>query len=224
MNKRSIHTTVLGSVLALSVAGLAGLAAAQPSDDHQGHRHPGAGLAERWFERMDANKDGKLTRAEVDAGSQRLFERIDANKDGEVTHEEAEAGAVAIRNEERAARFKQLDANGDGRLTLEESKLPQRFFEKLDKNTDHALSLEEFSAMPDFGARHREFEFAQADKNHDGKVTKAEAADAAKERFDKVDTNHDGVITRDELAAHVQSMEKMHGEHGQHGDSAGDPH
>jgi Ca2+-binding EF-hand superfamily protein len=224
MNKRSIHLTVLGSVLGLSIAGLAGLAVAQPSDDHQGHRHPAAGLAERWFDRMDANKDGQLTRAEVDAGSQRLFERLDANKDGEVTHEEAEAGAVAIRNEERAARFKQLDTNGDGRLTQEESKLPQRFFEKLDTNADHALSLEEFSAMPDFGARHREFEFDQADKNHDGKVTKAEAADAAKERFDKVDANHDGVITREELQAHVQSMEKMHGEHGSHGEHAGDSH
>lgn len=75
--------------------------------------------------------------------------------------------------------------------------------------------------MPDFGAKHRGFEFEQADKNHDGKVTKAEAAEAAKERFDKIDTNHDGVITRDELLAHVQSVEKTHGEHGEH---AGDSH
>jgi Ca2+-binding EF-hand superfamily protein len=216
MNKRAINITVLGSVLGLAL-GVAGLAAAQPSDDHQGHPghgHPGAALAERWFERMDANKDGQLTRAEVEAGSQRLFERLDANKDGEVTREEAETGAVAIRNEERTARFKQLDANGDGHLTLEESKLPQHFFEKLDTNSDHALSLEEFSAMPDFGARHREFEFDHADKNHDGKVTRAESADAAKERFDKIDANHDNVITKDEFTAHLQSMAKMHGEHG----------
>jgi Ca2+-binding EF-hand superfamily protein len=215
MNKRPISITIMGSTLGLALAGLAGLAAAQPSDDHPGHRHSGAALAERWFERMDANKDGQLTRAEVEAGSQRLFERLDANKDGDVTREEAETGAVAIRTEERTARFKQLDSNGDGRLTQEESKLPARFFAKLDSNGDHALSLEEFSAMPDFGARHREFEFDHADKNHDGKVTRAEAADAAKERFDKVDANHDGAITKEEFAAHLQSMAKAHGaEHG----------
>ena len=213
MNTRWNHVTVtvLGSLLGLAGLTLSTLAAAQPSAEAGAHGRPGrAALAEHWFERMDANQDGQLTRAELEAGTQRLFERLDANKDGELTRAEAETGATALRREELGARFRELDTNQDGRLTAEESKLPPRAFDRIDSNHDHALSLEEFLALPDFGARRREFEFDRADQNHDGKVTRAEAEQAAKERFDRLDANHDGVITRAELAQHLEQAGKAH--------------
>jgi hypothetical protein len=225
MSKRWINLTVMGSVLGLSGLVWAGLASAQPKDNaaaqpkqepaRQHGRPVRAAIAEHWFERMDANKDGQLTRQEAQAGSLRLFEQLDRNQDGEVTREEADAGARVIRQEELASRFRQLDVDQDGRLTADESKLPPQFFDRLDTNHDHALSLEEFQARPDFGAKWREFEFDRADANHDGKVSRAEAQQAAKERFERLDANHDGVLTREELAQHLdkvgQAREHQHG-------------
>ena len=213
MNTRWIKLTALSAVLGL--AGFSTLALAQPTDgDGQGpgpHGHPGRGFAEHWFRSMDANSDGKLTQQEAETGTLRLFDRLDANKDGEVTREEADTGAAAIRKEELSKHFSELDANKDGRLTADESKIPARFFDRLDTNHDHALSLEEFLAQPDLGERRREFVFEHADQNHDGKVTRAEAQQAAKERFDRLDVNHDGVVTRDEFAQHLQQMAEAHG-------------
>jgi len=213
MNTRWIKLTALSAVLGL--AGFSTLALAQPSDgDGKGpgpHGPPGRAFAEHWFRSMDANSDGKLSQQEVETGTLRLFDRLDANKDGEVTREEADTGAAAIRKEELSKHFSELDANKDGRLTADESRIPARFFDRLDTNHDHALSLEEFLAQPDFGEHRREFVFEHADQNHDGKVTRAEAQQAAKERFDRLDANHDGVVTRDEFAQHMQQMAEAHG-------------
>ncbi|HEU4582170.1 MAG TPA: hypothetical protein VFS67_28135 [Polyangiaceae bacterium] len=215
MNTRWIKLTALSAVLGL--AGFSTLALAQPrASEGSGpgpHGRHGQALAEHWFRSMDANKDGQLARQEVEAGTQHLFDRLDANKDGEVTRDEAEAGAAAIRKEELSAHFRELDANRDGRLTAEESKIPARFFDRLDTNHDHALSLEEFLAQPDFGQHRREGVFEHADQNHDGKVTRAEAVQAATERFDRIDGNHDGVVTRDELAQHMKQRAEAHGHH-----------
>jgi Ca2+-binding EF-hand superfamily protein len=213
MNTKWIKLTALGAVLGL--AGFSTLALAQPNgSDGKGpgpHGHPGKAFAEHWFGRMDANKDGQLTQQEVEAGTERLFARLDVNKDGELTREEADTGAAAIRREELTAHFREIDANKDGRLTAAESKIPARFFDRLDTNHDHALSLEEFLAQPDFGEHRREFVFEHADQNHDGKVTRAEAAQAAKERFERLDANHDGRVTREEFAQHLQQMAGAHG-------------
>jgi Ca2+-binding EF-hand superfamily protein len=219
MNTRWIKLTALSAVLGL--AGFSTLALAQPSDgggkSPGPHGHPGQAFAEHWFRSMDANNDGKLSQQEVETGTLRLFERLDANKDGEVTRQEAETGAAAIRKEELSKRFSELDADKDGRLTADESKIPARFFDRLDTNHDHALSLEEFLAQPDFGEHRREFVFEHADQNHDGKVTRAEAEQAAKERFARLDANKDGVVTRDEFAQHMKQMAEAHG-HNQGGE------
>jgi Ca2+-binding EF-hand superfamily protein len=77
----------------------------------------------RLFGRMDANKDGKLTQAEMDAAAKRaeaagrggpgggggMLMRLDANKDGAVT--KAEMVAMAER------RFQTADTNKDGWLS-----------------------------------------------------------------------------------------------------------
>jgi len=64
----------------------------------------------QWFERADADKDGKLTLAEAQAGPLAMFDKVDANKDGVISPEEHEAARDAMRakwQERREARDKQ---------------------------------------------------------------------------------------------------------------------
>lgn len=48
----------------------------------------GEGFIARLFERTDANKDGVLTRAELETGAKRRFDAADNNKDGWLSRDE----------------------------------------------------------------------------------------------------------------------------------------
>ena len=91
-------TLFLAGAMAFGLAGTAD-AAQQP-------RHG------KYFDKIDIDKDGAITREEARAAHARRFERLDANKDGTVTLEEFQA--IAER------RFARHDLNGDGRVTREE--------------------------------------------------------------------------------------------------------
>lgn len=86
---------------------------------------------DEWFAGADTDKDGKLTRAEIDAADanrraqfqQRMqargaerFAAADANKDGRISRDEAKGKSRL------AERFDQLDANKDGFLSQDELK------------------------------------------------------------------------------------------------------
>jgi hypothetical protein len=51
----------------------------------------------RGFAEMDANNDGKVSLAEVNAFAMRIFDRFDANKDGTISPEERQAAREAFR-------------------------------------------------------------------------------------------------------------------------------
>lgn len=58
----------------------------------EGHRHHGKGHSpEAMIKRFDKNGDGKIQQAEVPADKSAWFTRVDANKDGVVTKDEIEA-------------------------------------------------------------------------------------------------------------------------------------
>lgn len=75
-----------------------------PKRFHRGHRGgmagmPGmAGGAGGFFARLDANKDGRVTLAEFQAGPIARFDRADTNKDGIVTPAERQAARQAMRD------------------------------------------------------------------------------------------------------------------------------
>ena len=113
----------------------------------------------RVFERLDANKDGKLTKDELPEPLRdrlgRVFDRLGKE---ELTSEEfaqlgrglreggggPEAGGLQV--------FQRMDKNGDGKLTLDELPEPARdIFEPLwqaaGKEADQGLSPEEFGRL-----------------------------------------------------------------------------
>ena len=53
---------------------------------------PGAKRLRAWFERADADQDGKLSAAERTAARERMFDRLDANRDGFLDASDRPAG------------------------------------------------------------------------------------------------------------------------------------
>ncbi len=175
-----------------ALALVAGSAAAQPpAGAGRGPGLAGFGLLE-----FDANADGKLTKAEFDAGQRARFDKIDANKDGFITQEERQAQRKAMDDTRRAEmakiRFTELDKDKNGQLSPSEfsaggprvdAKAPGRDHgghrkgdrgrpERVKANADKAAADAKIS-FADFSARGAEA-FARADANKDGTVTVAE--------------------------------------------------
>jgi Ca2+-binding EF-hand superfamily protein len=114
------------------------------------------------FDQIDADKDGKITLAEMEAFRAARFAAADTNGDGNLSAEEL----VAMHAAERAARELQrsadmiakFDTNADGVLSAEE--LPQpgnatNMFERIDTDKDGAISKAEVDAAKAAMAEHR---------------------------------------------------------------------
>lgn len=112
-----------------------------------------AGDDAKW-DRLDADKDGKVTQAEYIAGSKSSFEKLDANADGKVTSAEMDTayatskpGVGAAKMPSSAERIKTLDTDGDGALSSVEHEASSRtMFDTLDTNKDGSLSADEIKA------------------------------------------------------------------------------
>lgn len=108
--------------------------------------------------------------------------------------------AYAQQNAAGTPRVK-LDANGDGVIDRSEAAKSERFaarFDHLDKNKDGKLTADERPQRHDRHGGHRGGRMMQADKDGDGRISKAEAAAEPKfaERFGKMDINKDGFVDR----------------------------
>jgi Ca2+-binding EF-hand superfamily protein len=120
------------------------------------------------FSRADADGNGALSRLEAERsvpGLARQFDRVDANRDGQLTREEIMAWRTQKRREackaapERcvarmqarlAERFRRADTDGNGALSLLEAEksMPRlaRRFDALDANRDGHITVEEILA------------------------------------------------------------------------------
>lgn len=122
----------------------------------------------------DADKDGRITRAEIEAAITAHFKKGDANGDGALAEREfvvsmpkppdrPKPPADAPRPPEStpphprfdpAARFRATDWNGDGKLSPEEFALPMKAMAiNADRNGDGAISPDEMQGPPPGGPR-----------------------------------------------------------------------
>lgn len=248
-----------GAVAALAIASVAAAAQPAPPPPGVAQGTAPAAMAppprsgERQV-RVMFGGDHVMTRSEVADHVAKLFARLDTNRDGFITRDEMEA--VHARME--AAMAKVGDAQMQ--VQDVEKRLADRgvfigdrnaMFDRLDTNHDGSISRQEFTANrpevheervmimrgPDGAAgapmpmpRHPGMEmgmhmrhmgsmgmggfagplFEMADINHDGKVSLAEAQAAALAHFDKADLNHDGKITPDERREMHETMRMEH--------------
>lgn len=102
------------------------------------------------FKMMDANGDGKISRAEHTAGAKQMFVQCDANKDGTVTAAEMSASMTAQgeksgkHDKTPVEKIQMIDQNGDGQLTAAEHETgTEKIFDKMDKNSDGMLTKDE---------------------------------------------------------------------------------
>lgn len=115
----------------------------------------GPGMGPRFdFAAVDADKDGKVTEAELTAWRAAEAVKIDANKDGKLSAEELAAARLAdmtARATEMATRMvAKLDTDGDGLLTAAEMAArpgPARLFDRADADGDGAVTQAELDAM-----------------------------------------------------------------------------
>jgi hypothetical protein len=166
-----------------------------------------------------------LARADVQSRVQRLFARVDANRDGFVTREEIEAVRGA-RGGGEGLRARGPDGAGPGMRGG--GGRGEGLFARLDQNRDGIVTRAEFDAamaaraahggtrgepgaergprggarfgragMAGFGGR----AFERMDLNHDGRVSVQEATGFALQAFDRADANRDGIVTPDERRA-----------------------
>lgn len=203
--------------LALSVASLAiaGTAFAQTSPAPDGAKadHPHAWQHER--------QQTPMTRADAQARADKLFDRLDANHDGKIDA----ADRAARRDQRRDEHFAKLDTDHNGSISREEfaaagDKLRERFAGHAkgpDGRDDRKFGDHGFGGQRVAWGGHRGMHSRHgmrgpndtrggglamagkmADTNHDGAVTKSEFETVALARFDRADANHDGTVTPDE--------------------------
>lgn len=153
------HTTLLSLLLLLGACDKDGTADSnEPAERSASSDEHGHGRGRGWLNKLDADKDGAVSREEA-KDHPRLAERfdeIDADKDGKLT--EAELRAAKGRH-------------GEGHHGKDPAERAARMMAKLDANGDGALVPAEVEGKPHLAER-----FADADGDKDGKVTQGELA------------------------------------------------
>lgn len=138
------------------VMGGAAIAVAAGGDRHGDHEARHQARLDRMFDTFDINADGKITKAEIEAGREARFAASDTNGDGALSEAEIRA-SLAKRAEARADR------------------MVSRMMERADSDNDGSISLAEYQDTP---RRKGGKMMKRLDADGDGVITRAEAEEA----------------------------------------------
>jgi Ca2+-binding EF-hand superfamily protein len=142
------------------------------------------------FGRLDADKDGAVTTAEV------------AERHGKMAGHGKHIDGAAPQMRDPNAAFDRIDANKDGSISRDEfAKAREQRHEKriVIKEQRHEKRREmRRHRMGGLGGARM---IVMADTNKDGRITLAEAEAMALQHFDQLDSNRDGQVTPEERRA-----------------------
>ncbi len=154
MKKSRVAAVALASVALLG--GVAVMAEAGPGK----HGGVGKGFALLKIQQADLDGDGVITREELKKARQQRFAGMDADKDGKVSIAELDA-AIMKRLERRKVRMRyrllgRLDANGDGVIGKDEfMRVGMPLFNRLDADGDGKVTRQEMARMRQMGGMRR---------------------------------------------------------------------
>ena len=139
------RSLTLSALCVLSLSILAQTPAPPPATSGQDpqptasvRRKGGKGQGGKFMKKMDANADGKIARDEW-TGKPEGFDKLDADKDGFLTAAEIRE----VTRDKGADMFKQFDANSDGKIARDEWSQKSRAFDRMDANADGFLTPDE---------------------------------------------------------------------------------
>jgi Ca2+-binding EF-hand superfamily protein len=197
---------------------------AEPSSaeaKHDGHgpmAMDGAGL----IERFDKDGNGTVELAELPEHKQKWLGKADADKDGKLTAAELKAAGEA----KRRHKFERADENGDGALTATE--IGEERWSKLsvaDVDKDSRITMAELDKARADGklshglgkgmkGHHGPIEpaklIAKLDKDGNGTLEAAELPERMGKMLEHADANKDGKLTADELKQHAATRGEHH--------------
>ncbi len=108
-------------------------------------------FSQRILERVDTDKDGKISKAEFDAEGSKLFAKLDENGDGKIAQNEMPQRHWAKFGGQM---FDRLDADHDGKVTKAEFQAAgEKMFQRMDKNGDGTIEKDEMQMPHGDGAQ-----------------------------------------------------------------------
>ncbi len=134
-------------IVLISLAGLiaiGGVAAAAKGWKHgmRGHGMEFSQLTERY----DADKDGKITQAEIDTNRTSWLNEFDGDKSGSLALAEFQNLWLKAQNERMVREFQRFDRDGNGQVSLDEYKEPlSGIVAQLDRDNDGIITSDEMS-------------------------------------------------------------------------------
>ena len=138
------RTIIIASAAGIALLSAAGAVAAHGKYGKGGYHGYHRGGMERMIERLDADKDGTITKEETTSRRDKSLSTYDADGSKTLSIKEFEGLWAELTRHHMVRAFQRLDRDGDGQVTVDEIDRPlNRMFSRLDRDGDGKITAEE---------------------------------------------------------------------------------